>query len=159
MRTFTRSVSRSMSRPRALLKAVPALAAMLSFGILHGQDTTSAVVAGRTITQEVREAEVITPEHLSQMMASAKVYVFDCNEPEMYDEAHVPGAVLTVYDEVTGKSLPGDHEATLVFYCYSPECPAGADAAKTALKLGFNQVYCMLAGITGWQDAKLRTEP
>lgn len=159
MKPLTRCVGKNMTWPGALLQVVPAFVAMLSFGTLYGQDTTSAVVTGTTITEEPRDAEVITPVRLSQMMDSAKVYVYDCNEPEMYAEAHVPGAVLTVYDEVTEASLPKDHQAMLVFYCYSPECPAGTNASKTALKLGYAHVYSMVAGITGWQDAKLRTEP
>ena len=156
---FTRARSGNDAQPTTMLSLVLPLAAMLSFGILHGQDTAQAHTDTATATPAVHDAEVITPQRLSQMMDSAKVYVFDCNEPEMFAEAHVPGAVLTVYDEVSEKDLPKDHQATIVFYCYSPECPAGTNASKTALNLGFKHVYSMLAGITGWQDAKLRTEP
>jgi rhodanese-related sulfurtransferase len=147
------------ARPTTLLSLVLPFAMVLSFGILHGQDTAQALAATAVATHTGHDAEVITPERLSQMMDSAKVYVFDCNEPDMFDEAHVPGAVLTVYDEVSEKNLPSDHQAMIVFYCYSPECPAGSNAARTALKLGHTHVYSMLAGITGWQDAKLKTEP
>ena len=101
MKPLTRCVGKNMAWLGALLQVVPAFVAMLSFGTLYGQDTTSAVVTGTTITEEPRDAEVITPVRLSQMMDSAKVYVYDCNEPEMYAEAHVPGAVLTVYDAVS----------------------------------------------------------
>jgi len=107
-------------------------------------------------TSEVKD---VAAAQLAQMLATSKVFIYDCNEPDMYAEAHVPGAVLTVYDEVTADKLPADHNATLVFYCYSPECPAGGKAARTAIKLGFTDVYCMVAGITGWQDAGLHTEP
>lgn len=146
-------------RPRALLSLILPLAGVLSFGILHGQDTMHELALVISATHGEQDAEVITPERLSAMLDTGNVFVFDCNEPEIYAEAHVPGAVLIVYDEVNGTNLPKDHGATLVFYCYSPECPAGTNASKTALQLGFTHVYSMLAGITGWQDAKLRTEP
>ncbi len=101
----------------------------------------------------------IAPAELAVMIKAANVYIYDCNEADMFAEAHVPGAVLTVYDALTTEVLPADHSTPLVFYCYSPECPAGCSAARTATKLGFTTVYCMSAGITGWQDAGLATEP
>ena len=101
----------------------------------------------------------IIPEQLSALLSTTALFIFDCNEEDMFAEAHVPGAKLLVYDQVTADKLPADPNAMLVFYCYSPECPAGGAAARTALALGHTDVYCMSAGITGWQDAGLRTEP
>lgn len=101
----------------------------------------------------------ITPAQLAALLEKPAVFIYDCNEADMYTEAHVPHAELTVYDAITADKLPADHNATLVFYCYSPECPAGATAARTALTMGYHTVYCMTAGITGWQDAGMKTEP
>ena len=101
----------------------------------------------------------LTPAQLSAMLGSPTLFVYDCNEEDMYKEAHVPGAKLTVYDEVTADKLPPDRNATLVFYCYSPECPAAGSAARSAIALGYTDVHCMVEGITGWQDAGLATEP
>lgn len=100
----------------------------------------------------------ITPQELSNMLGKG-VFIYDCNEADNYDWAHVPGAILTVYDALSADHLPADLGAMLVFYCYSPECPAGTTAAHTAAKLGYTNVYSMVAGITGWQDAGLKTEP
>lgn len=108
---------------------------------------------------EAAIVQEITPAQLASMLEKPEVYIYDCNEEDMYTEAHVPQAILTVYDAITPEKLPADHAATLVFYCYSPECPAGATAARTALNLGYRTVYSMTAGITGWQDAGLKTEP
>ena len=101
----------------------------------------------------------LQPTQLFAMLGTGGVFVYDCNEPDMHAEAHVPGARPIVYDEVTVNKLPADPTAAIVFYCYSPECPAAATAARSAVKLGFHNVYCMTAGITGWQDAGLKTEP
>ena len=101
----------------------------------------------------------LAPREVAAMLGQPEVFVYDCNEADMHAEAHVPGAKLTVYDEVTAAILPADRNARLVFYCYSPECPAGAMAAKTALTFGYTNVFCMSAGIVGWQDAGLTTEP
>lgn len=101
----------------------------------------------------------MAPAELSEMIGSNTVIVYDCNEADTYEWAHVPGAILTVYDEVTAEKLPADHSAAIVFYCYSPECPAAGMAARTAVELGYTNVRYMSAGITGWQDAGLPTEP
>lgn len=93
------------------------------------------------------------------MLKNGTILVIDVNEDFTYAEAHVPGARLMAYDEITADKLPADHRAPLAFYCYSPECPAAGMAARSAAALGFTSVYCMKAGITGWQDAGLPTEP
>lgn len=99
----------------------------------------------------------ITPQELSIRLG--QVHVIDVNEDFTYAETHVPGAKLLAYDAITTTVLPVDRSTTLVFYCWSPECPAAGTAAETAIALGFTDVYCMRAGITGWQDAGLPTEP
>lgn len=99
----------------------------------------------------------ITPQQLAGLLG--KVQVIDVNEADNYAFAHVPGARLLAYDAITAEVLPADRSDTLVFYCWSPECPAAGMAAETAVGLGFTQVRCMTAGITGWQDAGLPTEP
>ena len=105
------------------------------------------------------EVKDIRPAALSKALGTPNLFNFDRNEEDMYAEAHVPGARLIVYDEVTADKLPADHDATLVFYCYSDQCPASHTAAEKAVELGYGKVYFKLAGITGWQDAGLRTEP
>jgi rhodanese-related sulfurtransferase len=122
---------------------------------------SGAVPGSPTTGQATARAEVmdVTPQQLAAMLKSSTILVLDVNEDETYAEAHVPGARLMVYDEITAEKLPPDHHAALAFYCYSPECPAAGLAARSAADLGFMNVYCMKAGITGWQDAGLPTEP
>ena len=132
--------------------------ALLSFSLA----ATTLVCSGQSTTTDGSPAATIrdiAPAQLATMIGTPNVFVYDCNEPEVFDEAHVPGAKPLVYDEISADKLPADHNATLVFYCYSPECPAGVSAAHTATSLGFADVYCMIAGITGWQDAGQPTEP
>lgn len=129
------------------------LSASFSF-VANGQTGTSTIAEPKAAT--VKEMK---PAQLYALMASASVTIYDCNEPDMHAEAHVPGAKPLVYDEVRVDKLPADRNTTVVFYCYSPECPAAASAARTAIKLGYTDVYCMSAGIIGWQDASLPTEP
>lgn len=99
----------------------------------------------------------ITPQEL--FAGLSRMHVIDVNEADNYAFAHVPGARLIAYDAITPDVLPADKSSKLVFYCWSPECPAAGMAAESAVKLGYTDVRCMHAGITGWQDAGLPTEP
>lgn len=101
----------------------------------------------------------ITPQELSVEIQKGGVTLIDVNEADNYAFAHVPGAKLLDYDAITPEVLPADKSGALVFYCWSPECPAAGMAAESAVKLGYTDVRCMHAGITGWQDAGLPTEP
>lgn len=111
---------------------------------------------GDTESSPVRE---ISPLELSALIKASSVQIMDCNEEENFIWAHVPGAKLVAYDQITSAVLPGDKSATVVFYCYSPECPAAGMAAQSAKQLGHTHVLLMTAGIVGWQDAGLPTEP
>lgn len=99
----------------------------------------------------------ITPRQLAALLG--KVQVIDVNEADNYAFAHVPGAKLLAYDAIMAQDLPTDMARPLVFYCWSPECPAAGMASQTAINMGHTDVRCMTAGITGWQDAGLPTEP
>lgn len=101
----------------------------------------------------------ISPKELSAMLSNGHLRVIDVNDEDNYTDAHVPGAKRVEYDAITTEALPADKSTTLVFYCWSAECPAAGMAAQTASALGFTDVHCMRAGITGWQDAGLPTEP
>jgi rhodanese-related sulfurtransferase len=101
----------------------------------------------------------LTPAELNAMLGMPHLFVYDCNEEEIYSAAHIPEARLTVYDQISTEILPKDTGETVVFYCYSPECSAAPMAAKAALDLGYAHVCLMPLGITGWQEAGLPTKP
>lgn len=101
----------------------------------------------------------ITPEQLKTLLDLPTLHVIDVNEEDNYNEAHVPGAQRLEYDAITVAALHCDRKDALVFYCWSVECPAAETAAEMATTLGFTEVYCMHAGITGWQDAGFPTAP
>ncbi len=122
----------------------------ISMMLIAGHCNAQAGVVG----QGVKDIE---PQELYARLSH--VQVIDVNEADNYAFAHVPGAKLMAYDAITADALPVDRSAVLVFYCWSLECPAAEMAAQSAARLGFVDVYCMRAGITGWQDAGLTTEP
>ena len=125
----------------------------------HSIFIAAALILAHTACAQTGTGSVpdIAPQALASLLPN--VHVIDVNEADNYAFAHVPGAKLLAYDALTTEVLPADKSATLVFYCWSPECPAAGMAAETAMKMGYTDVRCMRAGITGWQDAGLPTEP
>lgn len=83
------------------------------------------------------------------------VAIFDVNGHKSYLAGHIPGAQWIAFDQVTAAKLPKSKDAKLLFYCYNPLCGASPLAAKTALSLGYRNVWLMPAGITGWRAAHM----
>jgi len=61
----------------------------------------------------------LTPQEVFAKLKQKNVYVFDNNAPEMFKDAHVPGAKWLHPSEYDPKSLPADKSATLIFYCHN----------------------------------------
>jgi rhodanese-related sulfurtransferase len=92
--------------------------------------------------------------------ADAKTAVIiDANSPASYQAGHVPGALswAAIKDNLAA-SLPADKNTEIIAYCRNPECPAYAQAAVAAKKLGYTNIKHMTAGIDGWNEAKLPTQ-
>ena len=61
----------------------------------------------------------MTPQEVMAKLKQKNVYVFDNNAPEVFKDAHLPGAKWLHPSEYDPKSLPADKNATLIFYCHN----------------------------------------
>jgi hypothetical protein len=59
----------------------------------------------------------LTLDQVQARLKDKNVYVYDCNPPDVYRKAHVPGAKFLDYPNATEKDFPGDKSAMLIFYC------------------------------------------
>ncbi len=92
-------------------------------------------------------------------IAAKKATIIDVNGTDSYKEGHVPSAIdFTAAKADLAKALPADKSALVIAYCGSPTCPAYAQAAEAAKKLGYTNVKHMSAGISGWMQAGEKTE-
>lgn len=104
-------------------------------------------------------ADISPTDVLSDANAKSAV-IIDANSPASYKAGHVPGALS--YTAIKGDlaaSLPADKNALIIAYCGNPHCGAYLQAAKAAQKLGYTNIKHMSAGIDGWNEAKLPTQP
>ena len=86
--------------------------------------------------------------------------IIDANSPASYKAGHVPGALsFAAIKSDLATSLPADKNTLIIAYCGNPKCGAYLQAAKAAQKLGYTNIKHMSAGIAGWNEAKMPTEP
>ncbi|MGO9263830.1 MAG: rhodanese-like domain-containing protein [Candidatus Binataceae bacterium] len=83
------------------------------------------------------------------------LHIYDANAAETRDQYGViPGATLLNSDDNYDLALlPTDKDATLVFYCANTLCTASHEAARRAVKAGYEDVSVMGDGIRGWKQA------
>lgn len=102
-------------------------------------------------------------DELTTKMDEAKagkltLHIYDNNNKDRFAEGHIPGAKWVQFDAVKEGDLPSNKDATLVFYCASEQCMACHTGAKSAVALGFKNVYILPAGIKGWEKAQKPVE-
>jgi rhodanese-related sulfurtransferase len=100
----------------------------------------------------------MTIAQVNELIAKKDGFIFDNNSKETYAKGHVPTAKWIAFNDVKTADLPASKDAKLVFYCGGERCGACHVAARTAVELGYKNVFIMPAGIAGWQKAKQKLE-
>lgn len=105
------------------------------------------------------EFKDISIADVKKAIAEKKATLIDVNGTESYKAGHVPTAIDFEASEATlADKLPKDKGALIIAYCGGPSCGAYKAAAKKAESLGYTNVKHMAAGISGWKEAKEKTE-
>jgi rhodanese-related sulfurtransferase len=96
---------------------------------------------------------------LKKAIAEKKVAVIDVNGTDSYNKGHIPGAInFETSKEKLADLLPKDKSTLVVAYCGGPQCNAYTQGAKAAKAAGYTNVKHLTAGISGWVEAKEKTE-
>lgn len=78
--------------------------------------------------------------------------LIDVRGPQLYAEAHVPGALNLPHGKMTARRMAEWPPGTLfVVYCAGPHCNGTDKAALRLAGLGL-AVKVMIGGMTGWAD-------
>ncbi len=78
--------------------------------------------------------------------------LLDVRGPQLYQAAHVPGAINLPHGKMTERKMAEWPSDTLfVVYCAGPHCNGMDRAALRLARLG-RQVKVMIGGMTGWAD-------
>ena len=83
---------------------------------------------------------------------AADFVLLDVRSPDLYRQAHVPGALNLPHGKIIARNLRQWSDDTLfVVYCAGPHCNGANKAAIRLAKLG-RPVKEMIGGMTGWAD-------
>lgn len=117
----------------------------------------TAVVAVSAYAGEFADVSVTEVKALAEAKSAV---IIDVNGAKSYAAGHVPGALsFAAIKDNLAASLPADKGALIVAYCGNPKCGAYLKAAKAVQKLGYTNIKHMSAGISGWKEAGMTTEP
>lgn len=152
-----------MNTRRILLAAV-LLATVVGPGTMPARAFDLAHLMGFGNNDPTLETfKLIHVADLKAMMDSDKssLHIYDANAAETRDRYGViPGATLLDSDNNYDLAvLPHDKDAELVFYCANSLCTASHEAARRAVKAGYEDVNVMGDGIRGWKQAGEPTSP
>jgi rhodanese-related sulfurtransferase len=94
----------------------------------------------------------ISPREAAELMSRADVDVVDVREAREWSTGHVPNARLVPLDELRAhpETLRG---GTIVFICAKGQ--RSLTAAKLAERLGYQDLYSVDGGTSGWTKAGL----
>lgn len=106
-----------------------------------------------SLTAEMKSIPGLSVEEMADRLGQADFFVFDNNPPRRWAAGHLKGARNLDPADHTDAELPSDKAATLLFHCSEPTCGACRFAAGRARQMGYINVFVMLAGINGWQEA------
>ena len=116
--------------------------------------------AGVAVTAYAGEFADISVTEVNKLAESKSAVIIDVNGDESFKAGHVPGALdFAAIKDNFAASLPKKKDALIVAYCGNLKCGAYLKAAKAAQKLGYTNIKHMAAGISGWKDSGMKTEP
>ncbi len=86
-----------------------------------------------------------------EMIDRGEVFILDVRTREEYNESHIIGSTLIPVQEldIRFKELPLDKK--ILVYCRTGG--RSVTASEILVKNGFDQIYNMQGGITGWKNA------
>ncbi len=125
----------------------------------------TTATAGKTPTPETLEGgKVIAAGEARALAGKEGVHFFDMRKAVNYGRGHLPGAVSSPYrwtskgdvktrtGEFDISKLPGDKNATVVFYSNGPTGWKSYKAAREAIKAGYKNVLYFRGGFTAWSE-------
>ncbi len=98
--------------------------------------------------KEKTEGAAVEVKH--ELGVERKVLLLDADSEEVFNDAHIPGAVRVSSEGLEEQSKGWNKKTPTVVYCSSYECTASHHIAKKLKDLGFEDVAVYSGGISEW---------
>jgi rhodanese-related sulfurtransferase len=128
------------------------LVVCLSFGV-----AAPALAADAPL--EISGAKTVNATQVVDLISTqSRLVIVDARHAEDYNAGAIEGAVRILDTEMTAEALakvvPGK-EAPVLFYCNGLKCGRAANAVKSAVNLGYRNVYYYALGMQDWKEKGL----
>lgn len=117
----------------------------------------------KTISGTASKADVATTrisiETAFEAFQTKRAVFLDARNPEIYDEAHIPGAInippeqFEVDAEPFINRVPPNQE--VILYCDGPGCHLAETLAELMLEVGYEKLTLFTDGWQGWSEKEL----
>jgi rhodanese-related sulfurtransferase len=95
----------------------------------------------------------LSVEEAAELIADGHAIVIDVSPRRRWASGHIPGALNLVPGDFTAGDIPGDEDATLLFYSSVMGVSTCQYAAQRAVTMGFRHVFTMKGGLREWMAA------
>ncbi len=93
----------------------------------------------------------IDAEQVSELVKKGGVTIVDIRDPQVYEEAHISGAVSVTPENIDEFLQSADRAQPLLCYCYHGV--SSQSAADYFSQNGFKEVYSMIGGFEEWRKS------
>ena len=100
----------------------------------------------------------VSPDQINAWREAGQAVIVDVREPDEWEEAHIPGAILMPLSSFDPAQIPDPKGKHLVFHCRSGRrCGMAAERAVAAGYTGV--IKRMQGGFLAWSGAGFDEEP
>jgi rhodanese-related sulfurtransferase len=92
--------------------------------------------------------EKINQDQMLKEVEKVHVTIVDLREPELFTEAHIPGAINIPFEEFQHRYQELDNEKRIVFVCHTG--PMGDASSQFLLEKGFSDLANLKGGMAKW---------
>ncbi|MBU0687329.1 MAG: hypothetical protein KKB81_05705 [Candidatus Margulisbacteria bacterium] len=98
--------------------------------------------------------EQITARELKKIIDSSKKYILiDMRAPTLYQQEHIPTAILKTFRDLSEQSDKLDVNKTIILYCGGIGCDSSVRAAQMLAEKGFPKIKTLYGEFKAWQHA------
>lgn len=128
-------------------KGLPFLVILLviTVSVLSGC-TNNSLAKGTT-----GQVQSITVQNLKKQLAaglSKHTVIVDLREPDLYNQGHIPGAILIGFADFEKKYTQLDKNSTIILVCHMGSM--GEAAGQFLISKGYSHVYNLTGGMRAW---------
>lgn len=123
----------------------------INASIVHGDEVVTAIHS-IVLTSPGKMAYVnVSIDETKRRIETDELMLLDLRTKEEYDSAHIAGALIIPFSELSNASEELNKSKKIMLYCENGS--NSTIASKILIENGFDKVYNVLGGISAWNDS------